>query len=361
MVFFKKSISERKGRVAIASFAVVLAVTAITGLLGITVGIREKLGTELRAYGANIVVYTEAGAYLTEDFGARISAMSNVEEATSQLMANVVFENMSFESVGLDFQQIKGRGWRLSGNWPKEQGEILVGINLKSALKLEAGKRIKLVGQGNSGPGKEFLVAGFVEMGGNEDNAFILSLPDLWSITGLAPKVSAVLVRGMPGALDAVVANIKRDFKDVSVKTMRQVAVAEDLLLQKIQLLLALITIVVLFSASVSVASTMGATVLERRKEIGLMKAIGATKKEIGLFYKVEAVFIGLCGGIGGFIIGFAVIQAVSKGAFNSFVNIPFYIFGAAVSIGVAVSVFSSLIPVRGALKYNSAAILRGD
>lgn len=361
LIFLKKSLSERKGRVVIASVAVTLAVAVITGMLGITVGIREKLGAELRAYGANIVVYGEGESYFSDDFAVRISAMPNVEEATAQLMSNCIFKNMSFEAVGLDFQSIKGRGWRLSGNWPKAEGEILVGMNVKNALKLEAGKRIILSGAGNGGSNKEFVVSGFVEMGGNEDNAFILSLPDIWGLTGFDRKISAVLVRGVPGALDTVVADIKKNFKGVSVKTMRQVAVAEESLLKKIQLLLALITIVVLFSAAVSVASTMGATVLERRSEIGLMKAIGATRKEISLFYEVEAVFIGLCGGVVGFIIGFAAIQAVSKGAFNSFVNIPFYIFGTAIFVGVAVSVFSSLIPVRGALKYSPAAILRGD
>lgn len=364
--FFNKSVSQRKGRVLIASAAVTLAVAVITGMAGITTGIREKLGAELKAYGANIVVSAQGGGHLTHDSLGIISAIGNVQEVAGQVFGNVAVDGHSFELIGLDLGRIKGKGWRIYGNWPQKKGEILAGVNLKNALKLEAGSTIYLSGQINRKNSGEitqnvFHVSGFIERGGTEDNAFIMSLEDAWAVTGLEGALSAVLVNGRSGELDGIVGAIKKALPSVSVKTMRQVALAEETLLSKIQLLLAFLTVVVLFATGVSVASTMGANVLERREEIGLMKAIGAKRKDINMFYQAEAVLIGLSGGLAGFALGYVSIQAVSHGAFHSFIRMPFYVFFLSMIVGIGISVISSSFPVRDALKYNPSVILRGE
>lgn len=358
LFFFMKSVSQRKGRVIIASASVTLAVAVVTGMLGITAGIREKLGSELKAYGANIVVSARSGDYLEYEYSSRISSVRNVDEASGQVLGNAQVDNRSVEVIGLEIERIKNRGWRLEGRWPGGKSEILAGINLKTALNLKTGQGVSLTREGNR---MDFILSGFVERGGPEDSSFIMTIPDAWDLMGLKGKLSAVLVRGRSGELEAIVKDIRGAIPDVSVKTLRQVAYAEESLLRKIQLLMALVTVVVLSAGAISVASTMGANVLERREEIGLMKAIGATKREISLFYMTEALLIGISGGAAGFILGFLSAQAVSKGAFNSFVGIPFYLPLFSMAVGLTVSLLASHFPVRDALRYNPAVILRGE
>ena len=207
----------------------------------------------------------------------------------------------------------------------------------------------------------EFEVTGFIERGGPEDNAFLISIDDAWALTGLDNKLSAVLVRGRPGKLDNVVKEIRDVVPGASVKTFRQVAFAEESLLNKIQLLMALVTAVVLFASVISVASTMGANVFERREEIGIMMAIGARKNEISLFYAAEAVLIGLIGGFAGFFLGYISTQIISKGAFDSYIYMPFYVVFLSIIMGLVISLLASHFPVRDALKYSPAEILRGE
>jgi putative ABC transport system permease protein len=145
------------------------------------------------------------------------------------------------------------------------------------------------------------------------------------------------------------------------VKTLRQVAVAEASLLGKMQLLMILVTVVVFFAASVSIMSTMGANVLERREEIGLMKAIGATRNNIKIFYIAEALLIGCAGGAAGFLLGYLFTQAVSWGAFNSFITFPLYLSLLSIGAGLIISLVASHFPVSDALKYNPAVILREE
>ncbi|MBI5641242.1 MAG: ABC transporter permease [Nitrospirae bacterium] len=356
--FFLKSISQRKGRILIASASVTLAVAVVTGMFGVTVGIREKLGTELKAYGANVVISPQRGDYLQYEMVKAVSGIKDVDEASGQVFGRANAGNQVVELIGLDISSIKGRGWRFEGQWPARPHEVLAGTNIRDSLKLAKGQRLELV-QGTNRA--EYTVSGFFEKGGSEDSAVIMAIPDIWELTGLEGQLSAILVRGRSGRLEEIVSGIKGIIPDAAVKTLRQVALAEESLLAKIQLLMALVTVVVLFASAISVASTMGANVLERREEIGLMKAIGATWAEITLFYKAEAVLIGLSGGMAGFVFGWLSAQAVSKGAFNSFISMPFYISFLSLASGLFIAMASSYFPVRDAMKYNPAVILRGE
>jgi len=358
LYFFRKSISQRKGRVVIASISVMLAVAIVTGLAGITSGIKAKLGSELQAYGANLIVSPSNQDLLDIDALKIISEFNGVRQVSGQIYGRVLINESSVEVIGVEMDQMKESGWRLEGNWPQNEREIVAGNNIKEALKIENGGEVSLQ---NNNRLKSFKVSGFIERGGPEDNAFIMTLSQAWGMMGSENKLSAILVRGESGELDNISAGITNSVEGVKVKTMRQVAVAEESLLRKIQLLMTLVTIVVFFAATVSIMSTMGANVLERREEIGLMKALGATRNRIRLFYFAEAVIIGLAGGIAGFFLGYLFTQAVSWGAFNTLIGIPLYIFVLSIAAGLAVSLVASHFPVGNALKYNPAVILREE
>ncbi|MBI4838287.1 MAG: FtsX-like permease family protein [Nitrospirae bacterium] len=358
LMFFIKSVSQRKGRVIIASISVTLAVAVITALIGVTAGMREKLGSELKAYGANIIVSPQDGGYLDYGLLGDISRLKDVDGVSGQVLGRALGSRQAIEIIGLETGELKGRGWRLAGNLPGKPGEILAGTNLKDMLKLERGSVILLESEGRS---MEFAVKGFIERGGSEDSAVIMAIPDAWELLDARDKLSAVLVRGRSAGLSGVVKGISGIAPGAAVKTLRQVAVAEESLLAKIQLLMALVTLIVIFASGISVAGTMGANVLERREEIGLMRAIGATRGQISRFYMIEAVLIGISGGVIGYAFGYLSAQVISKGAFNSFISMPFYIFFLSLAAGLAVSLLPSHFPVRDAMRYNPAVILRGE
>jgi len=335
-----------------------LAVAIVTGLAGITSGIKDKLGSELQAYGANLIVSPGDQGLLDIDALKIISGLDSVENTSGQIYGRAFIKENSVEVIGLEMDKMRESGWRLGGSWPLNVREIVAGNNVKEALKIEKGDEISL--QTNDRFIK-FIISGFIERGGPEDNAFIMSLPQAWELMGIDNTLSAILVRGKSGDLDNISTRITAAVTGVKVKTLRQVAVAEESLLGKIQLLMALVTVVVFFAATVSIMSTMGANVLERREEIGLMMAIGATRNGIRLFYFAEAVLTGLAGGVAGFCLGYFFTQAVSWGAFHALIGIPFHLFIVSVAAGLIVSLIASHFPVVNALKYNPAVILREE
>jgi putative ABC transport system permease protein len=356
--FFFKSVSQRMGRFATASVSVMLAVAVMTGFAGLTLGIKDKLGSELSSYGANIIVSPQKGGYLDADLYETISGLEGIDSVEAQLYGSSSVKAETVEVIGLDLKRLKERGWRLYGRLPEESHELLAGIDLKEALKLEEGKTISLEGRGGR---IAFSVSGFIEKGGAEDSSLIMSVEDAGALVGAGGMLSALLVRGDAGKLDEIIDDIHGSFPLVWAKSIRQVAVAEESLLDKMQLLMLLVGIVVLFAAAVSVAGTVGANIIERREEIGLMKAIGATSNNIRSFYATESVLIGIVGGIDGFILGFLFAQAVSWRAFGSFLSIPLYIILLSVLAGLAISLFASHFPVNDVLKNNPSVILREE
>lgn len=356
--FFRRSISQRKGRVLIAALSVTLAVAIVTSMIGITTGIKEKLGSELKAYGANIIVSPQKGESLSEDLLAEVRKLEDVQDATGQVFSRAHINKQVIEIIGLDVGRLKEQGWRLFGAWPEKKGELIAGINLKGILKLEKGGPVSLESEGKT---VRFTVSGFTEKGGAEDNSFIMSVAEAREMIGAPGRLDALLIRGRSGRLESIVSSIKATHPAVVVKTFRQVAFAEESLLMKIQLLMAMVTAVVLLATAISVASTMGANVLERREEIGLMKAIGARKNDISMFYMTEAVLIGLLGGFSGFFLGWLAAEAVSKGAFHSYVSIAFYLPFLSLGIGLIIAVIAAYFPVRNAMQYDPAVILRGE
>lgn len=355
--FLWRAIAQRRMRFLIASLAVTLAVTVLVGMTGLSLGIREKLGETLKAYGANVIVTAGDGGDMELGIQERIQGLASVESITAQLYGRVHLGESTLEVLGVQMERLREQAWRMEGRWPEEKWEVLVGASLREALGKEIGQDLDITWGRMTARVK---VSGFLERGGDEDRSIFLRLEDAGLMFGKPGLASMFLVRSS-GEPDTAVREIRQVYPAVTAKSLQQVARAETSLLEKIQLLMALVTLVVLVASVISVGSTMGATVLERREEIGLMKAIGGTRRSVGLFYTFEAAVMGLFGGLLGIPLGYLSAQLVSKGAFGSFVSVPLFLGVLGPLVGISIAVISGWFPVRDAMKPQASEILRGE
>ncbi|MFZ2948444.1 MAG: FtsX-like permease family protein, partial [Desulfuromonadaceae bacterium] len=145
------------------------------------------------------------------------------------------------------------------------------------------------------------------------------------------------------------------------VSEVRQTARTSEGLLAKVKLLMLMVTAVVLVSAGSSVAGTMSTTVLERGKEIGLMKAMGGTRLEVMLIFCGEAAMLGFLGGVAGYIFGSVIAQFITRTVFASSAEfIPWF---AGISLGVSLflALLGSLGPMMSVFKLDPVRSLRGE
>jgi len=257
------------------------------------------------------------------------------------------------EIVGMETGKMSG--FRLTGVLPKGTAEAMVGRNLRDLLGITEGSLLVLGGEGTA-----YRITAIFEKGTDADSTLVLPLESAQRLLG-RHGVSALLLNADPGRVKDVSEWITRDYPSLGVKTLKQVAVAEERVLGRIQFLMLLVTVVVLFSSVIALGSTMGANVIERREELGLMKAIGATRADIGRFFITEAGLAGLCGAGAGYPAGTIAAETVSKAAFGSFIPVHAYLLPASVLLGMLIAVLATAVPVRSAMRTAPAQILRGE
>lgn len=330
-----------------------LTVTVVTALITLSSGVRDKIGGELKQYGANMIVTDSAGREMDEAVARAVTLSQAVKAAAFQLYDTVSVKGTTVEIIGMEPDKMTGA--RLQGVLPRNSNELMAGINLKDRLNVAPGGVLRF-----DKSKEDYRVTALFEKGAEEDSFLVMTLEAARGLTG-KNGVSAVLLNVDSRRLKEVEDGIRGAYPLLQVKTLRQVALAEEKILTRIQLLMLLVTAVVLISSVIALGSTMGANVIERREEIGLMKSIGATRGDIRKFFMVETAFSGLAGSLGGYCAGIAAAEAVSKTAFGSFVPVNPAVVLVSVMLGLSIAVLATYFPVRDAMKIVPAQILRGE
>ena len=142
---------------------------------------------------------------------------------------------------------------------------------------------------------------------------------------------------------------------------MKRVTKSETAVLGKLQALVFLVTVVVLLLTMICVSTTMMAVVSERRREIGLRKALGASDNSIRGEFLGEGVFLGTLGGVLGAILGFVFAQVVSVNVFGSSITFQPLLLPAAVIVSVMIATVSCLMPIKRAVAIDPALVLKGE
>jgi putative ABC transport system permease protein len=374
-----KALGHRRGRTVLLLAVLAMASSLATALGIVSFSMGKRVAQEVRKYGANLVIIPEAArldvgsgglnfgvitepAYLQQGQVEVALAKSGVKaERSVHLRGALHLKNADVMVEGVDFTEIRRLfpWWQVRGGWPAA-GEMVVGSDLAARFGLKAGEIVTLVG-----PREEarLRVSGIVATGGEEDGLLFMALPELQRLLGLENQLTMVrlLVSSEGDALKKSSAALQTLLPNARVSEVRQIARTSEGLLAKVKLLMALVTAVVLVSAGSSVAGTMSTTVLERGKEIGLMKAMGGTRWEVMLIFSGEAMMLGLFGGVAGYLLGSGIAQFITRTVFAASADfIPWF---ASVSLGVSLflALLGSIGPMVSVFRLDPVRSLRGE
>jgi len=153
---------------------------------------------------------------------------------------------------------------------------------------------------------------------------------------------------------------IEQVLPGTDVRAIRRVAETEGTILSHVSILLWLVTIAALVSAALAVAATSATTVLERRAEIGIMKALGATNTIVTGIFLTEQLMLAIVGGAVGFALGAALAGILGTSVFGTPAPPHMLLLPVVLGLAAVVSMIGSLIPLRRAAHFNPAPILRG-
>lgn len=374
-----RALGHRKGRTVLLLAVLAMASSLATALGIVSYSMEKRVAEEVRKYGANLIILPETARLDVGSGGLDFGAVSEptylqqrqIEAALAQsglkaeqsfhLRGALQWRSADIMVEGVNFTDIRRLfpWWQLKGNWPST-GEAVIGSDLATRHKLKPGDTVELGGKTSA---VRLRISGIVTSGGEEDGLLFLSLPELQHSLGLDGQVSLVRLMVTAGgdSLKKSAAGLQTLLPTAKVSEVRQTARTSEGLLAKVKLLMLMVTTVVLVSAGSSVTGTMSTTVLERSKEIGLMKAMGGTRWGVMLIFCGEAALLGILGGVAGYIFGSGIAQFITKTVFAAPAEFVPWFAGVSLGVSLFLALLGSIGPMTSVFKLDPVKSLRGE
>jgi putative ABC transport system permease protein len=280
--------------------------------------------------------------------------------------------------------------WQLNGRWFAEgQRECVAGAKVAQRLKLHIGDVIDV---NLTDPSKmvqlyiPLTVTGILNAGGDEDEALVTSLDRTQEISRQHGEYRKLYVSALskpednfarrdPKSMSAdeferwscspyvssIAYAIQQALPGSDVRVIRRVAEGEGSILSHVRTLLWLVTFAALLAAGLAVGASSAASVIERRSEIALMKAIGAGGGSVGFLLAAEQLLLAVVGGGIGYALGILLARVVGEKIFGASPEPSLLVFVIILGLAAAVTMLGSAIPLRRAARYQPAPILRGE
>lgn len=301
------SLSRRKSRMLTALLAIAMGATILSGLVTIYYDIPKQMGKAFRSYGANLLIIpTGADEKISYEQLEEIEEL--IPEDKKVGIAPYIYQNTRINQqpyiiAGTDLEGAKASSpyWLINGDWPLKPRQVLIGNEIAKALSLSIGSKVSLVTPKETGDDAttDFEVSGIVTTGGKEEELIFMSLSDLSDIIGRTElDVVECSIEANQEELNEISAAIAAKDAALTPRPVRRVTQSQDLVLNKLQSLVWIVTFIVLFIMMICVSTTMMAVVTERRKEIGLKKALGASNKGVIMDFLGEGMVLGIAGGL---------------------------------------------------------------
>ena len=418
------AVFRRRSRAVMAVVASLVGAATLSCLAMICIAVPQQMNQEMRAYGANLIVTPLADSEngksgiddaMVEHTTEMVSAKGSEKHATYRY-ENVRVNAAPYVMAGINPAQVMNLNhhWVVDGSWPSA-GKVLVGRDVADAMGLKVGGSITIGyrasdnaassgqasqpgtdgtdgtaqsgtdgtsdGQTSSGStgaqqtqnghvssdimdtsGTEFRVAGIVDTGGSEDSIIYALAGDVDKLPGSTRGVDVIEYSSGASDLTALVNSIN-DMTSMHVKAQQvtKITASDTRVITMLQTLFWIVSLVVLVFTLVGVGTTISSIVSQRRNEIGLRKALGASSHAIGVEFYVESAVYGLLGGLLGTATGYGMARWLCATVFERSIGFNWWLAVVSVVFSALVAVVASIPPVHRATRIDPAVVLREE
>jgi putative ABC transport system permease protein len=410
LTFIKRSFRNQKKSMLLMIASVAVGTAIAASLITVSLAISGKVAMELRAFGANILIEPKVEGLASVSGQARYLRQEDIVKTKTIFWRHNIIGVAPFLEVDGELrvkdgtERVKMVGawyekelplpgetktfsagistvspwWQIKGEWPSAENNIAIGTSKAARLDVRIGDRLVL-------DGKSFIVSGIVETGGREDDQVFMELEPMQKFMRMDGRVSRVSVSALTKPLDefafrdpenmtqseyekwyctgyvtSIAKQLEEVFQGSRARPVWQVAEAEGRVLERLNLLVYLLSAIVLLASALGVSTTMIISLLRRTEEIGLMKAMGADRSKIVTIFLSEGIIIGILGGLAGYILSLEVVHYIGIKVFSTGFEKRAMLLPVAMGSAVVIAVIGTLLPIRKALKIKPAVVLKG-
>jgi putative ABC transport system permease protein len=394
---WSRSVTLKRPQAVLAIASILVGAAVASMLLNLYGDVRRKMTQEFRAYGPNVVIAPAVSVAQKDQTGAIAGAIAGVmdQSVTERLAQHLSPSNPSsavpvlyavarlkrnppdprlpefqnLVAVGADFAALRRLypAWRLQGSEPASGGSaVVIGSRVAALLHLGVGDSVDLESEGLASAQAEtktYRVAGVLSTGSSEDQQVFLPLASLQNLAGLQGRISLVelSLQGEAAEIEKTVSELSRNLEGVEVRPIRQIIYSSGKVLETIRGLTISLTGLILIIIALCVMATMTTIVLERRKDIAVMKALGASDRLVMDLFLSEGAVLGLIGAVSGYAIGIALARGMAGKLFNVALSPEWWTLPAVAFAGMVLAVTATLIPVKIVRRVRPATVLKGE
>lgn len=391
----------RRLRSWLTMVGIFIGIAAVVSLISLGQGLQNAVNEQFSSIGTNRMIVQPGGEFfgppgsgagtskITKHDLDLVKKVSGVESAAGLVLktgGKIEFNEQtrfafvmgvptdsSFKTLGSRFDVVEGRQLK-----DGEKNKAVVGYNYFSDKNI-FGKTMHL-GSTISVEGKEFEVVGLRKKLGDPANdvAVILPIEEVWTLYSSKDEYSAFNVEITKGSsVDNVAAAIKKEMRkdrdqkegneDFNVQTSQELISSFNTILNVVQAVLIGIAAISLVVGGVGIMNTMYTSVIERTKEIGIMKAIGARNSDIMTIFLIESGLLGMAGGAIGVVIGIGISKTVEFAAQQAFgsplirASVPWYLIVGSLVFSFVVGASAGVLPAKQAADLKPVEALRHE
>ena len=375
------NLRRRKGKVLFLILGLTIGITTVVALVSITRMMNEDLSNKLDEFGANILVIPRSDDFSLSYGGLNVGGVSvdtqtlkdsdiqkirqievreNISTVSPKLIGVVEVEGKKVLLTGVLFREevrLK-KWWKVHGDIPKSRDEILLGNEI--AVKL-----FKSTNDSLTINGKRVRVSGMLEETGSQDDFLIFG--DLGFVQEALKKPGALSLIEVSAfciscPIEEIVRQISKGLPHAKVTAIKQTLQTKMEALDHFKKFSVGLSVIVLLIGGLIVFTNMMASVNERKREIGIFRAIGFRKSHVIKIVFSEAFIVGLIGGVAGYLLGLGVsvlLGPVLTGIKGGGIFIDPVLAAGVVLLSVTMGILSSIYPAVHASKMDPTTALR--
>jgi putative ABC transport system permease protein len=377
----RRLLTANYGRLFVILLALGAGAAVSSALLNLQIDAKKRLTTEFRALGANVIVAPRSasnpnpqdasGATLDESLLSQLPSQYESHSVPAVVFLYVIGEVAKAGTVRFEPAVIAGtQGHGLAEVRPGRRVEYLanlendpsaceVGTKAAKQFKVQAGDTLQLKNQDREASCKIFAV---VATGGAEDSQMFTNLKTAQVLADLPGRISLIQlsVTGTPPAITSFISSLAQRLPVAEVHGIKQFTEAEGHIYDRISGLLNATVLLVLFLTSLCVMAGMSNVAVERKNDVGLMKAIGGSVERVVHLFLAEAILLGVAGGIVGSALGLLVSIWLGKAVFGVAAHPRLIVYPISVVLTVITSI-ASAFPLRRLASVRPASVFRGE